>query len=110
MAKISSKEKSRREKLDADVKELMSKGYSDHEISVLLNIHINAVRASVRRLNGTDGRWTPPYDPAKEAEMLIAAKMAPVVKPKAKLTRVDGWENGKYVHYEAYDVSEFWGL
>lgn len=110
MAEVTRAEKERRKQFDAEVKILMDKGYANHEIAALLGVHTNRVSASVGRLTGFDKRRTPRYDAEKEAEMLIEAKMAPVHKPKAKLVRVDGWENGKYVHYTAYDVSEFWGL
>ena len=49
-------------------------------------------------------------DAGNEAELLIAAKMAPTVKPKAHKIMVNGWENGHYIHRQMVDVSEFWGL
>ena len=110
MGAITTKEKEVRKQFDAEVKELLDKGYENREIAILLGVHTNRVSASVGRLTGFDKRRTPRYDAEKEAEMLIEAKMAPVHKPKAKLVRVDGWENGRYVHYTAYDVSEFLGL
>ena len=110
MGKVRKHIKEVRKQFDAEVKVLFDKGYENREIAILLGVHTNKVSASVARLTGFDKRRTERFDPEKEANFLINAKMAPTFKPKAKKVRVDGWENGKYVHYTAYDVSEFWGL
>ena len=110
MAEVTRAEKERRKQFDAEVKELLDRGYETREIAILLGVHTNAVSASVRRLTGFDGRRTERFDAEKEANILIAAKMAPTKKPKMKRIMVNGWEGGRYVHYTAVDVSEFWGL
>ena len=103
------------QKFGAEVKELLDRGMTRDEIAILLGCHKNKITFAIHRLkNGGVSMNRAPHDAGKEAEeeaeMLINAKLAPINKPKPKLTRVDGWENGKYVHYTAWDYSEFWGL
>lgn len=110
MGALTKAEKEQRKELDAEIKVLFDKGYECKEIAALLGLHVNKVSASIGRLTGFNWQRTTAFNAEREAELLIAAKMAPTVKPKAHKIMVNGWENGHYVHYEAYDVSEFWGL
>lgn len=110
---ISKVEQAKRNALDALVKPYWEKGFTAKEIAFYLNVTIQAAAYSIKRLR--DGyscfqRASNQTTAEREAQMLIDAKLAPVHKPKAHKVMVNGWENGHYVHYEAYDVSEFWGL
>lgn len=43
-----------------------------------------------------------------EAEMLLNEKLKTEPKPKkAHKVMINGWEDGKYIHKEMWDVSEF---
>lgn len=104
----------KREQFDSEVEYLAGCGYEKEEIAVFLGCNKNKVAFSLHRLQHGVSMEKPrrnlEEEARKEAELLIDAKMAPVVKPKAKRIMVNGWENGHYVHYPMWDVSEFWGL
>lgn len=99
-----------REEFDKKVAELQEKGWNSSMIAEILNVTDSKVRYAIKRNNGEQIFRQRATSAEEEAQLLIDLKLAPINKPKPKLTRVDGWENGKYVHYTAYDVSEFWGL
>lgn len=110
---ISKEAIAKRKALDEAVRPWLGMGLSNKDIAELVDSTVMAVAYAVRRLSeGHSQLLKHPenYDAEHEADMLIEAKLAPVHKPKAHKIMVNGWENGKYVHYEAYDVSEFWGL
>ena len=113
-AHISKAEMEERNQFDAEVKYLAECGYDKDEIAELLSCSLQKVSASLHRIDFgySVNRATKDSkaDAEREAQLLIDAKLAPVHKPKAHKIMVNGWENGHYVHYEAYDVSEFWGL
>lgn len=104
----------KREQFDAEVRHLMDDGLTKEEVAIILGCSGNKVQFAIRRntigYSMTRIKGSAEREAQEEAELLINAKMAPVVKPKAKLVEVNGWENGKYVHYTAWDVSEYWGL
>ena len=111
--KLTKAEQERRTTLDADVKYWDDLGASARDIANELGVSVQAVVFSLKRIhNGTSmTRHTSAEQEAKiEAELLINAKMAPTVKPKAHKIMVNGWENGHYIHRQMVDVSEFWGL
>ena len=99
-----------RDEFDKKVAELLAKGFSTSLIAVTLDTTENKVRYAIKRIEGI--RITRQRSTAAEEEAfrLIEAKLAPTKRPEPKLTRVDGMENGKYVHYTAWDVGEFYGL
>lgn len=103
-----------RKQFDAEVHHLAREGLEKEEIAILLGCNKNKVTFALHRAeHGVSSSRLPhnsETEAREEAELLIDAKLAPVIKPKAKLVEVNGWENGKYVHYTAWDVSEFWGL
>lgn len=110
---ISKEAIAKRKALDEAVKPWLGMGLSNKDIASLTDSTVMAVAYAVRRLKeGHSQLLKRPeqYDAEREADILINAKLAPTHKPKAHKIMVNGWENGKYVHYEAYDVSEFWGL
>lgn len=112
---ITKEQRELRNRFDEEVWELYRQGCTKEEISILLNASIQRVSFSLHRLEHgksyPDGGLVPRGRDAEiEADLLINAKLAPIHKPKVKKVRVDGWENGRYVHYTAYDVSEYWGL
>ena len=103
----------KRNALDNEVKKWLNMGLSNKDIAQLTGSTVMGVAYSIRRLtNGySQVQDHPDYGGAeREAQMLINTKLAPTHKPKAHKIMVNGWENGRYVHYEAYDVSEFWGI
>lgn len=111
--KLTKAEQERRTTLDADVKYWDDLGASARDIANELGVSVQAVIFSLKRVhNGVSmTRHTSAEQEAKiEAELLINAKMAPTVKPKAHKIMVNGWENGHYIHRQMVDVSEFWGL
>ena len=111
---ISKGEAKERDKFDEQVRKFYETGYSKQDIAIYLEASVRKVAYAINRIEFGKSMQKASYDSEAEArheaELLIDAKMAPIRKPKAKLVRVDGWENGRYVHYTAYDVSEFWGL
>lgn len=103
----------RRKALDEEVRPYWEMGLPAKDIAYLLDTTTMAVAYSIRRLRDGYSQFmkAPTQDVVeREAQMLIDAKLAPTVTPKVHKVMVNGWENGHYVHYEAYDVSEFWGL
>ena len=103
----------KRNELDEAVRPWLGKGLSNKDIAELVDSTVMAVAYAVRRCNEGHSqllKHPDKYDAEREADELIEAKLAPAVTPKVKKVMVNGWENGKYVHYEAYDVSEFWGI
>lgn len=110
---IKQKELERQQELDNKVKKWLNSGLSNKDIAQLVDSTVMGVAYSIRRLtNGySQVQDHPDYGGAeREAQMLIDAKLAPTHTPKAHRIMVNGWENGRYVHYEAIDVSEFWGI
>ena len=103
-----------RDQFDAEVKYLAECGYDKEEIMELLDCNKNKVSFALHRIEfGNSMNYVnrgSEKQAEQEAQLLIDAKLAPVHTPKVHKVQVNGWENGKYVHYEAYDVSEFWGL
>lgn len=102
--------KKKRDDFDKKVADLLVKGFSVSLIAATLDTSENSVRYAIKRIEGVKITRIRSTAAEEEAIRLISIKLAPVVKPKAKLVEVNGWENGKYVHYTAWDVSEFWGL
>lgn len=103
----------KRKALDEAVRPWLGMGLSNKDIAELVDSTVMAVAYAVRRLNeGHSQLLKHPenYDAEHEADMLIEAKLAPTHKPKAHKIMVNGWENGRYIHRQMVDVSEFWGL
>ena len=111
---MSKEEAAERDRFDERVKSFYDKGYGKQDIAIYLETEVRKVTYAINRIKLGKSMQKATNDSEaearREAELLIDAKMAPINKPKVKLTRVDGWENGRYVHYTAYDVSEFLGL
>lgn len=111
--KLTKAEQERRTTLDADVKYWDDLGANARDIANELGVSVQAVVFSLKRIhNGTSmtRHTSAEREAQEEAEKLINVKLAPTFKPKAHKIMVNGWENGRYIHRQMVDVSEFWGL
>jgi len=104
----------KREQFDAEVRHLMDDGLTKEEVAIILGCSGNKVQFAIRRntigYSMTRIKGSAEREAQEEAELLINAKLAPTFTPKAHKVMVNGWEEGKYIHREMIDVSEFWGL